>query len=451
MKHYSTKRCYFFSVSKKMILCLLGILFFTGCTSKEQPSVSVYYTPESGEYVHNVYGLGTTHGNELSYETLEEAEKKGKSVLTLFATKTAGFVRDMANAFNCENEKYHIEVEVFEQKEVRERQNNLKIEIVAGNGPDLMTYGAMPYASEIMDKGCFVDLVPLMKLAGITDEFYFPGYKSLIYEDHVYGLSPYCSVVGMAVKEEVIGGKELPSFEEFVEDVLNYSKDAVLLNDTQNPDKILEYFLESSESLWGMINWKEKTCDFDCDLFYNILDVVKRYSEARNKGFEPIMQTVTLTPGTAPGKEYYEDEKFVIIDSWFDDGNYPKNNVSFSTLMINSKTENLEGAWAFVSYCLSLEGQSYEYGSPVNKEAFDMMYEDIRSLFKSEEEAEKNYPRSQIADYKALNEQGKSIPYMVEPILNIIEEEAGAYWSGSKSEEEVVNIIQNRVSVFLKE
>lgn len=80
-----------------------------------------------------------------------------------------------------------------------------------------------------------------------------------------------------------------------------------------------------------------------------------------------------------------------------------------------------------------------------------MMYEDIRSLFKSEEEAEKNYPRSQIADYKALNEQGKSIPYMVEPILNIIEEEAGAYWSGSKSKEEVVNIIQNRVSLFLKE
>ena len=33
----------------------------------------------------------------------------------MFATKTAGFVRDMANAFNCENEKYHIEVEIFQR------------------------------------------------------------------------------------------------------------------------------------------------------------------------------------------------------------------------------------------------------------------------------------------------------------------------------------------------
>ena len=441
---------------EKMFMPIVSIALFTltGCTSKQQSEISIYYTPESGEYIQDVLGLHTDKPYdpyELPFETLEEAEAKGKIILTL-ADAIGGSLSDMVDAFNCENEKYHIEKEIFPSEERTERQNRLMMEVSAGKGPDLMTYSALPNASKIMDKGCFVDLAPLMEMSGIKDEYFFPCYKALTYEDHVYGLSPKGSAVGRAVKEDVIGGKEIPSFEEFVDDVLYYPNDAVLINDTQKPEQMVDYFLEGSENLWGMIDWNEKTCNFDCDLFYKILEIVKRYSDARNKGFSPIMKNMWLQPGVDEGKEYFEKEGFVTIDFWFDDGNYPLSNPSFSTLMINSNTENLEGAWAFISFCLSETGQSYEeYNNPVNKVIYDKVFEDAHRFCKNEEEAEKYYPFSQIEDHKDLLERGKFVPYKTEPIINIIEEEAGAYWSGSKSIEDVVDIIQNRVSVFLKE
>ena len=36
-------------------------------------------------------------------------------------------------------------------------------------------------------------------------------------------------------------------------------------------------------------------------------------------------------------------------------------------------------------------------------------------------------------------------------IVNIIEEEAGAYYAGQKTAEEVADIIQSRVSIYLSE
>jgi len=302
-----------------------------------------------------------------------------------------------------------------------------------------------------MDKGCFVDLAPLLEAEGIVDEYYFPCYKALTCENHVYGLTPSETAVGRAVKGDVVKGKSNLTFEEFVDALLYYPNDAVFINDTQKPEKILEYFLQGSETLWGMVDWDEQTCNFDCELFYKILDVVKRYSDARNKGYEPIMKNMWLSPGTQPGKSSFEQEGFVTVDYWFDDGNYPLCSFSMETIMINSKTEYIEGAWAFVSFCLSAEGQSYVFDCPVRKDVYDKIYEDRRALYESEEEADRDYPVSQIEDYKDLHERGRYALYKIDPILVIIEEEAGTYWDGSKSKEEVASIIQNRVNILIKE
>ena len=438
---------------EKKIIPIVCIAFFTlsGCTSKQQSEISIYYTPETGEYIHNALKLSTDDAYELPIETLEQAEEKGKIILSLADGGSSGAIRFMVDSFNCENEKYHIERNVYANEELNEKREKLKIELATGKGPDLMTYSAMPYVYEIMDKGCFVDLVPLMKQSGITDDLYFPSYKAITYKDFVYGLSPSGNAVGRAISKDVIGGKEIPSYEVFVDAVLNYSKDAVFINDTQKSEKILEYFLEGSENLWGMIDWENGVCDFHGELFSKILDIVKRYSEARNKGYKPIAKNVWLTPGSDSRIEQYEKDGFVIVNFWFDDGNFPMNTISNETLMINANTQNIEGAWAFISYCLSERGQSYNIGSPVKKSVYDLIFEDYRALYDSEKEADKYYPRSQIEDYKHKLETGKYVPYKVNPIINIIEEEAGAYWSGSKSKEDVIDIIQNRVSVFLKE
>lgn len=419
-------------------------------TPESETTVSESSTSDSG-YIHNVYNLGTEDAYKFPYESLEEAEEKGKIILTIADAIEGNDISYMVNAFNCKSEKYHIEREVFDQTDKYERQEKLKIEIAAGKGPDLIIGSALTDASKIMDKGCFVDLAPHLETAGIRDEYYFPCYKALTYEDHIYGLTPSGSAVGRAIKSDVIDGNTTLDFEEFVDAVLNYPEDAVFINDTQKSEKILEYFLQGSENLWGMVDWDKQTSNFNCELFYKILDVVKRYSDARNKGYEPIMKNMWLFPGTDPGKESFEKEGFVTIDYWFDEGNYPISSFSMETIMINSKTEYLEGAWEFVSFCLSNEGQSYVLGCPVSKIAYDAVYEDRRALYESEAEADRDYPLSQIEDYKDLHERAKYAPHKIDPLLVIIEEEAAAYWDGSKSKEDVVSIIQSRVNILINE
>lgn len=428
-------------------------LLIAGCSSKTEPDISIYYTANSEEYIHNAYGFGTkdAYKNLEVYESLDEAIEKGKTIITMVDGIQDNGLKATIIAFNLENDKYHIEREVFNNEEMKEKVERLKMELVAGKGPDIMSGSAMQYASEIMDKECFVDLAPLMKESGFSDDSYFPFYKALTYKEHVYGLSPYGSVTGCGVKEEVIGGDEIPSFEEFVDDVLYYPENAIFFNNVQKYPKILGYFLNNSETLWGMIDWENCTCDFTVDLFSKILDIAKRYGDATNKGYEPIMIIEPQNPGSYPEKKYYEENGWVTVDYWFDDGNYPEAQVSFETLMINSNTKNLEGAWAFVSYCMSERGQSYETSSPANKKAYTNAYEDMRALYKSEAEAEKYYSMSAIENYKELLENGRYAPYKTEPILNIILEETEAFFSGAKNKEQVIEIIQNRVSLFLKE
>lgn len=453
-----------------MILVTTFAVYMIGCSSKPSVQTTDFNTIEadastinqnapsvesdnsdSGGYIRNVYKLGTEDAYELPYESLEEAEEKGKSILTMVDAIDGDEIESLVNAFNVKNDKYHIEREVFDQADKYEGQSKLKIEIAAGKGPDIIIGSAMPDASKIMDKGCFVDLAPYIESSGIEDEYYFNCYKALTYENHVYGVTPSSAAGGRAVKKDVIEGKENLTFDEFVDAVLNYPQDAVFINDTQKPEKILEYFLEGSENLWGMIDWDNQTCNFDCELFYKILDIVKRYNNARNKGYEPIMKNMWLSPGSTPGKESFEKDGFVTIDYWFDDGNFPIGSFSMTTIMVNSKTEYLEGAWDFISFCLSAEGQSYVYDCPVRKDVYDLFYEDKRALYESEEDADRDYPMSQIADYKDLHERAKYAPYRIEPILVIIEEEASAYWDGSKSKEEVTSIIQSRVNILINE
>ena len=62
---------------------MLMAIFFCGCSSKNSTEVSVYYTSETGEYIHNALKLSTDDAYELPVETLEQAEEKGKIILSL--------------------------------------------------------------------------------------------------------------------------------------------------------------------------------------------------------------------------------------------------------------------------------------------------------------------------------------------------------------------------------
>ena len=151
----------------------------------------------------------------------------------------------------------------------------------------------------------------------------------------------------------------------------------------------------------------------------------------------------------------------VIVNYYFDDGNFPQYATIYD-LLINSNTEELEGAWAFLSYVMSKKGQNFSY-TPVHKE---ISHEMLQAEYKLIEEGkvyigvgEDVVEKLELADDKevlleemeTIYSNGRYVPVKAQMIHEIIYDEAGSYFSGDKSKEEVIDVIESRVDLYLSE
>lgn len=440
------------SIVHLMIIIMVSC-YMSGCgyndrvstSSDVSISINQIYDAASGDFLD-----AAQIGNDIQEENQHQSERIH---VTLYngGLNDMGIMSYLVNAFNRDNETYQVDMKRFSRNELQFVQDRIKVELATGDGPDMMTLDIIPEAPILIKKGYFVELSKLMELSNIKEEMFFPAYKSLIDGDTVYGLCPSIDVVGMMVHKDVIGEEGIPDFENFVDLVLNYPKDAIFENSVQDGTTIMNYFLCGSDDLWGMIDWEHKKCDFQQELFSKILDIAKRYGDAAKKGYDPIMRPKYMYAGIYAGEKQYENEGWVTIDYYFDDGNYPLYNWSFNTLVINSNTKQLEGAWAFLSYTMTKTGQSF-CTNPVQKEVFDLMNEDILKAIKDgQAQMSVELTEESVAEMKRVLETGKYFPIRPREILKIVDEEAAAYFSGDKTKQEVTDVIQNRVQLFLAE
>ena len=441
-----------FSVCTIFVLILVSCLL-SGCGYNGQSSLasdmsidtSYIYDAEDGDFLD-----AAQIGSVIQEDDRHESERIH---LTLYngGFTDAGIMSYLVNAFNRDNDTYQVDMKRFSNDELQVMQDRVKVELVTGGGPDIMTLDVIPETPILIKKGYFVELSKLMELSNMKEEMFFPAYKSLSDGDAVYGLCPSIDVVGMLVRKEVIGEEDIPDFESFVDLVLNYPKNAIFENSIQDGTTIMNYFLCGSDDLWGMIDWEHKKCDFQQELFSKILDVAKRYGAAAKKGYDPIMRPKYMYAGIYAGEEQYENEGWVTIDYYFDDGNYPLYNWSFDSLVINSNTTQLEGAWAFLSYVMAKTGQSYCV-NPVQKEVFDSMNADLlKAIEEGRAQMSVKMTEETVAEMRHIFETGKYSPIRPREVLKIVDEEAAAYFFGDKTKQEVIDVIQKRVQLFLAE
>ncbi len=452
------KSCLFNKYHKILILAVvLGSIFcLVGCsnnkpevTPKPTPDmedITIYYQADDGEFQKDTY---STEPKEDRVQAIE----KEKTIISLYCGGSENrSLNYLVTDFNRENSLFYVEMTQFPyDTEFENEQERLRIDVSTGKGPDVMTLDVFPVSEKIIEDGYLLDMAFLMEKSNITDDKYFPAYKAVMSDDKVYGICPSMEVVRMSIDEKVLPDKEIPDLETLVDILLDYSEPAIFLNDYQEGIYIMDYFLCGSEDLWGMIDWENKTCDFSTELFSKILDVCKKYADNRNKGYEPIMRMEHCYMGLYPGREALEKEGRVILDFYFDDGNYPQYHRNTEILVINADSTNLEAAWAFVSYVMSKTGQSY-FAVPTHRELFtEQQTEHLKDIEAGKAYTMVDFTEEVMLDSIQVFETGKYCPTCTEEILNIIYEEAGAYFSGDKSKEDVIQIIQSRVQILLDE
>ncbi len=276
----------------------------------------------------------------------------------------------------------------------------------------------------------------------------------------------------------VLGDVREPSIEQLVDAMLAYPEQAVYRTWKSSGSKmsgasaaaVLTELLQGSETLWGMVDWEKGTCDFGGELFEKLLKVAKRYQFDERNNYPGITANKNLSTTSTI---YYnfrlraeeEADGFVPIGILFDDGHHPVPTIAqsrYMSLMLNANAANRDGAWEFVKFILSEEAQQKlsETGGtgtlPVKKSAFEtLMVKEIAASQKknmgSQVVFEGLLTRERVDEVEAFLENARALPYKTEPILEIIQEESQDYFNGNKSIEQVADIIENRVQLYLDE
>ncbi|MDE5893122.1 MAG: ABC transporter substrate-binding protein [Acetatifactor sp.] len=451
-------------------------LFLTGCgkgtTETEEPSAestveSMEQTvsadieePETADTLEQTPGrfqydytklYGGMQGLPLIGE--EQAMAEGKTLLTLQTSLPNPWLTDSIAGFNRQSADYFIRLEETHGDDVEER---LSVELIAGRGPDIFDGSVFNVNESVLKKGVLVDLAPGLDAMGITDEEYFPGVRALRMGDGVYGIRSHILPHGYSIRESVLGSREQPDIETLVEKLYTYPDQKAVWRAYGRSEVILEYLLSGSEDLWGMIDWEKGTCDFSGELFSKMLEIAKRYADPEGKSLEEEERwLVNFYIPVQYSRKQVESEGKVIINYLFDDGNYPAYERIGEVLMLNANSEHQEGAWEFLKYVLDEEGQGYSASISslaVNREMSRSYFEySLKLLEEGRMQTTADLTPEAIEDLYAFTEQGRDMPLRTKEILDIIYEEAQSFCDGGKPLEEVCDVIQRRVQIYISE
>lgn len=389
------------------------------------------------------------------------------------------WMKDQVVRFNQTQKDYYVVLDEWQDgTDAGEFIRRTGVEIATGKGPDIICGELLEESIyNLVQRGIFEDLKPYMDKSGLKEEEYFPfAFSSWREGDKIYSINWFGKLQGYRMNESVLGSREEPGIEALMDALLEYEENAFYLYNEDSLD-ILRLFMEGSEDLWGMVDWEKRDCDFSGELFAKILKAAQRYGYDKRFHYPAIAQrrscdNIVLFDSRAEQIE----EGMVTSGVLFDDGCHAAVKAEYFILAMSASSFHKEGAWEFLKFLLEEESQFAidDYEIPAYKKAFDANaakmlenkdaqkgqagYRSMSSLTTVEGEMVTMYERStndlseeKIAELRKTIEEAKPIPIRTAPILDIVCEEAADYFSGSKSIEEVRQIIENRVRLYLEE
>lgn len=383
-------------------------------------------------------------------EVLDEALLPEKQTIVLATTEEISlylYMADLVEQYNSSIDTWQIEVDEYPDKE------SLAMALATGEKIDIVICGGSGnnnvFYQDLMEQGLLRNLYDCMESQGeMTREDLVPCYRRVAEEDDggLYRLSSRFRVILVLGNRQYAGDDGAMTIDALMEAAKSMPEGMDLMQAGQ-----LE-MLEMLTPLEQLVDWDNKTCNFECQTFYDILSLIRdyvpaayEYSEASEEPLlagEVLLQYVfgLSVEDSAELLARYPEEDFSVVGEpgrgikiMLDDG-----------YGITTSCENPEAAWDFLATLLEASVQERNWmGLPVVQTVLDSQKEaTIANGTVTEEE---------LARFMDVLEGDIYIRRMDSAMLEIIREEAQACFQGDKSPEETAKIIQSRVMIYLSE
>ncbi|WP_026657119.1 ABC transporter substrate-binding protein [Butyrivibrio sp. AC2005] len=423
---------------------------------------------------------------------VDPSKVEEKEIITLGTCYIADTVRKQVVKFNKNSDKYKINIIDYAElageepgdddnsDEYMTGINKLSLDITQGKAPDIIAVESdMPFESYAL-KGAIEPLDPYFDT---DDEISATDYLSNVFDaskinGKIYSIIPSFYVTTCVVSKDNAKG-DVITIDNYEDICKRCGIDPILgMGMTTRSDARQLYETMGS----AYVNYEEGTCSFDSESFVKLLEFIK---ELPNDSEDMDYETY---------EAYYRENKSLLKGYWlssFEDyqvlkkgyfgkdivfNGFPaaKDGRSYITpnvqIAMSSDCKNKQAVWEFMKSFLSDEYQeNVEWSFPIERKAIDKLAEKAQEKPYYIDSNGKKVENTSIWSIGGMDveieelskEETDTVVDFIESVtttqskddnvINIIDEEAAAFYEGQKSAEEVADIIQSRVSIYLSE
>lgn len=423
---------------------------------------------------------------------VDPADIPDKAVIVLAGNYVGSDMKKRVIEYNRASDEYRIVLKEYNSynnyDDYQAGYTQLNNDIITGGMPDILLTDGLPIDNYIA-KGLIADVGKLIEkdeeLSQV--EFLQNVFDAYSVDGKLYYVISQFNVVTMAAKTSLVGDGSDWSMEKMQQILAEMGEGAQAIGEITRDN-----FMSMAMQYCGrdFIDVETGKCAFDSDDFIAMMEFAKTLPEEINwdevygddaywSSYESqyrdnrtlLLQTYI---GSFDNLSYQlngylgEDFTFVGFPTMEGNGSYIN---AYGSLVLSAKSKNLDGAWDFARYYLTDEYQeSLQYCLPINKKYFMEQAQKATKRptyvdYETKEEVEYDQTmyingeeivippltQEQLDQVVQFIESVNTSYYYNEDVLNIINEEMGAFYSGQKTARDAAAIIQSRAQLYVDE
>ena len=404
-----------------------------------------------------------------------KTDESEKTELTLACYGEQPYVKQKVNEFNSENDDFRIEI--IDYSHYSDGITKMNLDITTGSAPDIIfwdsTLKSLLEQEIYLNKGVLLDLYEFLNNDTDTKDVIFSNILKALESSsgalYELPLEFYMSVV--VGKQSAVGMKLGWTPDEFITFLEDYP-DAKIPFGNADWDLLLSLYV--ANNFKTLIDFDKQQCFFDTDEFINVMQIFENHKSLKSD--ESVLDAILINEGQQLlnyntlgdvssiqkfKKLFNDDITFVGFPTSEGVGNAF---VVPGSLSISAMSAYPDICWEFLKEFIGYDEQlrSCDF-FPVNNDA---LAERLNNPTLYEESAVLTHKDTQgntwsVAFTDATPEESKQVCELIEScdrvfrennsIMEIILDEASAFYYGSKSVDDVVKNIQTRVQLYINE